>query len=115
MFRDDEDLNGDGKPLERCVFATPTGERWCNCRVACRVVVCSNRLRNEILRTRSDGASRHSYDATGYNALLRTGLGKTPIDAPEGAFFVRSAFCGRAHCVDFAPKEADDDPACVVS
>ena len=115
MFRDDEMNAAKSETAERCAFATPTDERWCNCRVACRVVVCANRLRNDILRTRSDGASRHSYDATGYNALFRTGLNREPIPFPEGAIFVRSAFCSRGHCVDFAPKEADDDSAYAVS
>ena len=88
---------------EHCVFATPTGERWCNCNVRCEVVICDNAERNTNAASRSDGAAFHSYLADGYNALFRRD--KEPIDAPDGAAFVRSRFCCKQHCVDFKAQE----------
>lgn len=89
--------------VEPCVFATPTGERWCECPVDCRVVVCANAERNAPFAYRTDGAASHSLDAAEYNARFRRD--KEPIPAPDGAVFVRSRYCCRTHCVDFKARE----------
>ena len=89
--------------VERCVFATPTEYGWCNCNRNCKIVVCANVERNANLASRSDGAAFHSFPEDGYNALFRRD--KEPIEAPAGSAFVRSRFCCRRHCVDFAAQE----------
>ena len=91
--------------VERCVFATPTEHGWCNCNRICKIVVCANAERNTNLASRSDGAAFHSFPADDYNALFRKELGREPIDAPDGAAFVRSRYCCRTHCVDFQAQE----------
>lgn len=89
--------------VESCVFATPTEHGWCNCGRVCKIVVCGNVERNANLASRSDGAAFHSFPADGYNALFRRD--KEPIEAPDGAAFVRSRFCCKQHCVDFKAQE----------
>ncbi|MBQ9799692.1 MAG: hypothetical protein IJO40_07110 [Thermoguttaceae bacterium] len=91
--------------VERCVFATPTEHGWCNCNRICKIVVCANAERNANLASRSDGAAFHSFPADGYNELFRRD--KEPIEAPDGAAFVRSRFCCRRHCIDFETRGAN--------
>ncbi len=92
---------------ERCVFATPTGERWCNCNVRCEVIVCNNAERNANFAERFDGAAFHTAKPAEYNELyrLRKSPPLEPIAFPDGAAFVRSRYCCRRHCVDFTPQE----------
>ena len=95
---------------ELCVFATPTGERWCNCNVRCEVVICDNVERNANLASRSDGAAFHSAKPAEYNELFRLRNNSPlpplePIAFPDGALFVRSRFCCKQHCVDFKAQE----------
>lgn len=99
----EDDVNQETAAL--CVFATPTGERWCECPVDCRVVVCVNFKRNAGLSERSDGASFHTCKVDEYNELFRRRKNKEPIPAPDGAVFVRSRYCCRTHCVDFKARE----------
>ncbi len=95
--------NANQETGERCVFATPTEHGWCNCNRICKIVVCGNAERNANLASRSDGAAFHSFPADGYNALFRRD--KKPIDAPDGAAFVRSRFCCKQHCIDFVSQD----------
>lgn len=91
--------------VECCVFATPTEHGWCNCDRICKIVVCDNAERNAPFAYRSDGAAHHSFDAAEYNRRFRNE--REPIEAPDGAAFVRSRFCCRQHCVDFKAREAN--------
>lgn len=84
---------------DHCVFATPTGERWCNCNIKCEVIICNNPARNAPFAYRTDGAAHHSFDVAEYNRRFRDG--REPIDAPNNAAFVRSRYCCKQHCVDF--------------
>ena len=96
--------------VERCVFATPTGERWCNCNIRCEVIICNNAERNANVASRSDGAAFHSAKPAEYNEVFRLRKSSPlpplkPIAFPNGAAFVRSRFCRREHCVDFKAQE----------
>lgn len=84
--------------MTRCIYATDTGRKWCNCRgLTCTEIECRNTERIASLRDRTDGASYHTkyLDADQRD------------DAPF--VLVRSGFCNAKHCVDYETKPISRD------